>query len=178
VAIRNADEPAEVRTILPAKIRVMGRSQKATFTFNPAELLGGRAAGVLELQVQDDKAGAGDWLALPATFLELPAIGAIQVDAHGFRLTGQSLDQIEAVAAAPGGPWEPSRIAIEAGHEVASIAAPLTGAACYLKLFGWSDLVLTLKVPPAPEGNAAPAQASPAAVPAQPPAKAEAAPAP
>ncbi len=152
VAIRNADEPAEVRTILPAKIRVMGRSQKATFTFNPAELLGGRAAGVLELQVQDDKAGAGDWLALPATFLELPAIGAIQVDAHGFRLTGQSLDQIEAVAATPAGPWEKASVTIEAGREVARMATPLTSDTCYIRLFGWTDLVLAVKVPSPPPG--------------------------
>lgn len=40
VAIRNADDPSEIRTILPGKIRVMGREQKAAFIFNPQELLG------------------------------------------------------------------------------------------------------------------------------------------
>lgn len=182
VGIRNADDPTAIRTLPAAKIHIMGRNEKATFTLSPTDLLGGRAAGKLELQVQDDHAGASDWYPLPTTFLELPTIAAVQAVPDGFRIEGQSLDQIEAVAAAPGGPWEPSRIAIEAGHEVASIAAPLTGAACYLKLFGWSDLVLTLKVPPAPEGTGAPAAVSakpaetaPGAVSAQPPATALAA---
>jgi hypothetical protein len=171
VAFRNADDPTETRTILPAKIRVMGRDEKATFTLNPADLLGGRAAGKLELQVQDDHAGASDWLALPATFLELPVIAAVQAEPAGFRLTGQSLDQIEAVATSPEGPWQKTAITIQGGREVAELAVPLTRSACYLKLFGWSDLALAVQFPPAP----APAKGDPApVVPAQTPAAAEA----
>jgi hypothetical protein len=137
-----------VRTIPPAKIRVMGREQKAAFAFNPVELLGGRAAGRLEVQVQDDRAGASDWLPLPATFLELPSIGAVQAEPGGFQLTGPSLDPIEAVAPAREGPWENTAVAIEDGREVARLATPLAGDTCYLKLFGWPDLVLEVKFPP------------------------------
>jgi hypothetical protein len=150
VAVRNAEDPSEVRTILPAKIRVMGRDQKAAFILNPAELLGGRAAGRLEIRVEDDLAGAGDWLPLPATFLEMPSIGAVQAEPGGFQLTGQSLDPIEAVAPAREGPWENASVAIEDGREVARLATPLAGDTCYIKLFGWPDLVLTVKFPPQP----------------------------
>jgi hypothetical protein len=149
LAIRNTEDPTEIRTILPAKIRVMGRNQKATFAFNPAELLGGRAAGKLELQVEDDHAGASDWLPLPATFLDLPVIGAVQPENAGVRLTGQSLDQIEAMAATAEGPWEKTTVTIQGGREVAELTAPVIGDRCFLKLFGWSDLVLAVKVPQA-----------------------------
>jgi len=177
VAIRNADDPSEIRTILPGKIRVMGRSQKASFTLNPAELLGGRAAGKLELQVQDDHAGPSDWMPLPPTFLELPTIGAIQVEPAGFHLSGQSLDQIEALAASPDGPWEKTTVTIEEGHEVAELAAPLTSSTCFIRLFGWPDLPLSVKLPappatprPAPKPDAAPPPpAPPVANPAPPP---------
>ncbi|MDR3673087.1 MAG: hypothetical protein P4L36_19740 [Holophaga sp.] len=148
VAIRNPEDPSEIRTILPSKIRVMGRDQKATFILNPAELLGGRASGKLEVQVEDDRAGASDWIPLPDTFLELPNIGAIQTEATGFQLTGQSLDQIEAVAPAKDGPWENTAVTIEEGREVARLNTPLNGNTCYIKLFGWSDLVLSVKLPP------------------------------
>jgi hypothetical protein len=158
VAIRNPEDPTEIRTILPAKIRVMGRDQKATFILSPTELLGGRAAGKLELQVEDEHAGASDWIPLPDTFLELPNIGAVQSEAAGFQLTGQSLDQIEAVAPTRDGPWENAAVSIEDGREVARLATPLNGNICYIKLFGWSDLVLSVKfpqpLPPAPKAVA------------------------
>ena len=150
IALRNPEDPLTIRTILPAKIRVMGRDQKATFIINPAALLGGMADGKLELQVQDDHAGTGDWLPLPPTFLELPTIGAVQLETTGFRLTGESLDQIEAVAANQGGPWEKTSISIEEGREVAKSTLPLAGDTCFLKLFGWDDLVLTVKFPVLP----------------------------
>jgi hypothetical protein len=157
VAIRNPEDPTEIRTVLPAKIRVMGRNQKATFILDPADLLGVRAAGILELQVQDDHAGAGDWTPIPATFLDLPAIGAIQAEPAGFRLTGQSLDQIEAVASSPAGPWAKTAVTIEGGREVVTQATPLTGDSCYLRLFGWTDLVLAVKIPrPSPEPKPVP----------------------
>ncbi len=124
VLIRNADDPSEIRTIPPAKIRIMGRNQKATFSLVPAELLGGRAEGKLEIQVQDEHAGPSDWTALPPTFLELPTISAIRAEDTGFRLTGQSLDQIEALAAAPDGPWEKAAVTIEGGREKAELVAP------------------------------------------------------
>jgi hypothetical protein len=146
-AIRNAEEPTEVRLIGPGKIRVMGNNQKATFTFNPSELLGGRASGRLEVQVQDDHAGASDWLPLPATFVDLPTVAAIQITPAGYRLTGPALDQIEAVAPAPGGPWEKVGITIEEGREVVNLATQLPGGQCFLRLFGWADLVLTAKFP-------------------------------
>jgi len=149
LAVRNADEPAEVRTLPPAKVRILGRSQKATFTLNPSELLGGRAAGKLELQIQDDRSGTSEWVPLPATFLDLPSIGAIRRQGPGLRLSGQSLDQIESVAASPAGPWSKTTVTIENGHEVAQLDLPLAGDTCYLRLFGWSDLVLSVKVPAA-----------------------------
>jgi hypothetical protein len=148
VALRNPEDPTEIRTILAAKIRVMGRDQKATFILNPAELLGGRASGKLEVQVEDEHAGASDWIPLPDTFLELPDIGTVQADAAGFQLTGQSLDQIEAVAAVKEGPWENAAVSIEDGREVARLATPLKGNICYIKLFGWADLVLSVTFPP------------------------------
>jgi hypothetical protein len=77
-AVRNADEPAETRVIPGNRIRVMGNSQKATFPIIPADLLGGRAYGKPEVQLQDDHAGASDWLPLPATFLDLPVVVAVQ----------------------------------------------------------------------------------------------------
>jgi hypothetical protein len=153
VAIRNVEDPSEVRTILPAKIRVMGRNQKATFTLNPAELLGGRASGKLELQVQDDHAGPSDWMPLPPIFMELPTIGAIQAVPAGFRLSGQSLDQIEALAASLDGPWEKTSVTIEEGHEVAMLAAPPTSSTCFIRLFGWPDLPLSVKLPAPPAAN-------------------------
>ena len=128
----------------------MGRDRKATFMLNPADLLGGMADGRIELQVQDDHAGTGDWMLLPPTFLELPTIGAVQPESAGFRLSGQSLDQIEAVAASPEGPWEKTSITIQEGREVAQSTLPLSGDSCYLKLFGWDDLVLTVKFPVLP----------------------------
>jgi hypothetical protein len=166
IALRNPEDPLTIRTILPAKIRVMGRDQKATFMFNPAALLGGMADGKLELQVQDDHAGTGDWIPLPPTFLELPTIGAVQMEAAGFRLTGESLDQIEAVAANPGGPWEKTSISIEEGREVTQSSLPLVGDTCFLKLFGWDDLVLTVKFPALP----AKPGATPSLLPSAPPA--------
>ena len=159
VAVRNAEDPTEIRTILPAKIRVMGRDQKATFILNPAELLGGRASGKLEIQVEDDRAGASDWIPLLPTFLELPNIGAVETEAAGFQLTGQSLDQIEVVAVSREGPWENAAVSIEDGREVARMATALKGDTCFVKLFGWPDLMLAVKVPPprpAPKNPAPP----------------------
>ncbi len=147
-ALRNPEEPTEIRVIAPAKIRVMGHNRKATFTFTPSELLGGRASGKLEIQVQDDHAGASDWVALPATFLDLPAIGSVQGTATGFRLTGTSLDQIEAVAPAREGPWEKAGLTIEDGREVAEFKTPLAGNTCFLRLFGWDDLAVAVTFPP------------------------------
>jgi hypothetical protein len=147
-ALRNPEEPTEIRVISASKIRVMGHNRKATFTFTPSELLGGRASGKLELQVQDDHAGPSDWLALPATFLDLPAIGAVQQTATGFRLTGTSLDQIEAVAPSRDGPWEKAGLTIEDGREVAEFKTPLTGNTCFLRLFGWDDLAVAVTFPP------------------------------
>ncbi len=37
---------------------------------------------------------------------------------------------------------------IQGGREVAELTAPLTGDKCFIRLFGWSDLVLAVKVPP------------------------------
>ena len=173
VGIRNAEDPTAIRTLPATKMRIMGRNEKATFILSPMDLLGGRAAGKLELQIQDDHAGASDWYPLPTTFLELPTIAAVQAGPLGFQILGQSLDQIEAVAPDPGGPWEQAQIAIEAGREVARIDTPLTGATCYIKLLGWADLVLTLKVPPVPAGVVPPATA-PAMAPPEPPSKIEA----
>jgi hypothetical protein len=161
IALRNAEDPGTVRVLEPAQVRVMGHNQKAAFVLVPTAVLGGGASGRLEVQVQDEHAGAGDWLALPATFLDLPAIGSVRAADGGFRLAGPSLDQIERVAPDPGGPWLKPAIAIEAGREVAQVAAPLKGDVC-LKLFGWPDLVLTVKVPPeAVDGKPAPAASAP-----------------
>jgi len=166
-ALRNPEEPTEIRVIGAAKIRVMGHNRKAAFTFIPSELLGGRASGKLEVQVQDDHAGSSDWVALPATFLDLPVIGAVQAIATGFQLTGTSLDQIEAVAPSREGPWEKAALTIEDGREVAGFTTPLKGDTCFLQLFGWEDLAVAVKFPHLP---APPAQApKSAAVPLPPP---------
>lgn len=151
-AIRNAEDPAVVRVIPAAKIRVLGNNQKATFFLNPADLLGGRAAGRLEVQMQDDHAGASDWLPFPVTFLDLPTITSVQAAPPGVRLAGPSLDQIEAVAPGPAGPWEKAAVIIEEGRETVKVASSLEGGACFLKVFGWPDLVLTLKLPPLKPG--------------------------
>ncbi|NTV73192.1 MAG: hypothetical protein HGA66_03180 [Holophaga sp.] len=156
-AIRNTDEPKEIRAIPQARIKVMGNNLKATFTFTPAELLGGRAAGRLEVQVVDDHCGASDWLPLPATFLDLPTIASVQRTTAGTRLTGPSLDAIEALAPSPAGPWEKARVAIEEGRESIDLAAPFQGGHGYLRVFGWPDLVLTLKFPALPPMPADPA---------------------
>ncbi|GEM_PF-1075145 len=158
-AIRNADEPKESRAIPLTRIKVMGNNLKTTFTFTPAELLGGRASGRLEVQVLDDHCGGSDWLPLPATFLDLPAIATVQRIPNGSRFIGPSLDPIEALAPTPDGPWEKARVTIEEGHESIDLAAPLQGGQCYLRVFGWPDLVLTLKFPELPPlpGNPAPA---------------------
>lgn len=149
-AIRNTDEPKEIRAIPQARIKVMGNNLKATFTFTPAELLGGRAAGRLEVQVVDDHCGASDWLPLPATFLDLPTIASVQRTTAGTRLIGPSLDAIEALAPSPAGPWEKASVAIEEGRESIDLAAPFQGGQGYLRVFGWPDLVLTLKFPALP----------------------------
>jgi len=149
-AIRNTDEPKEIRAIPQARIKVMGNNLKATFTFTPSELLGGRAAGRLEVQVVDDHCGTSDWLPLPATFLDLPIIAAVQRTPTGTRLIGPSLDAIEALAPSPAGPWEKARVAIEEGRETIDLASPLAGGQGCLRVFGWPDLVLTLKFPPLP----------------------------
>ena len=128
----------------------MGNNQKATFTFIPTDLLGGRASGKLEVQVQDDHAGTSDWLPLPATFLDLPVISAYQEAPPGGRLTGPSLDAIEAVAPAPEGPWEQPAVQVEEGHEIMTLTTPLVGNTCYLKVFGWPDLVLAMHLPVVP----------------------------
>jgi hypothetical protein len=150
MAIRNAEEPSEIRLLLPGKLRIMGNNQKCSFTLTPSELLGGRASGKLEVQIQDDHAGPSDWVPLPATFLDLPTIIAVQAAGPGLRLAGPSLDQIEAVAPSPAGPWEKARIDIEEGHEVLTLNAPGAGGLCYLRLFGWEELVLSVKLPPPP----------------------------
>ena len=147
-AIRNADEPSETRLVPAGKLRIMGNNQKCSFTFTPSELLGGRASGKLEIQVMDDHAGSSDWLPLPAAFLDLPTINAVQAAGTGLRLLGPSLDQIEVVAASPDGPWQKASITIEEGHEVLAMTAPITSTSCYLRLFGWADLVLAVKLPP------------------------------
>jgi hypothetical protein len=149
-AIRNAEEPTETRLVGPAKIRIMGNNQKATFSLNPSDLLGGRASGKLEIQIQDDHAGASAWLPIPATFLDLPTIAAIQGSSAGYRLTGPSLDQIEAVAPAPEGPWEKAGLTIVEGYEVVTLGTPLPAGKCCLRLFGWADLPLTVRIPEAP----------------------------
>ncbi len=159
-AIRNADEPKEIRAIPQARIKVMGNNLKATFTFTPAELLGGRASGRLEVQVLDDHCGAGDWLPLPATFLDLPTIAAVQRTPAGTRLVGPSLDAIEALAPSPSGPWEKASVAIGEGHESIDLASPLPAGQGYLRVFGWPDLVLTLKFPALPPSPADPAPAT------------------
>jgi hypothetical protein len=157
-AIRNVDEPTEIRTVPQTKIKVMGNNLKTTFTFTPTDLLGGRASGKLEVQILDDHCGNSDWLPLPATFLDLPAIAAIQLTPSGSKLIGPSLDPIEALAPSPAGPWEKASVAIEDGHESIQLSAPLQGGQCYLRVFGWPDLVLTLKYPsPPPPTNPAPA---------------------
>ena len=150
LAIRNSAEPMEIRTIPPAKIRLMGNNQKSTFPLIPADLLGGRASGKLEVQCVDEHAGSSDWLPLPPTFLDLPNIASIQALPTGARLIGPSLDVIEALAPSPTGPWEKVTVAIEDGHEAINLSSNLQGGPCYLKVFGWPDLVLSLKVPAFP----------------------------
>ena len=147
IAVRNADEPAEVRPIAAAKVRIMGNSQKASFTLMPLELLGGRAAGRLEVQLVDDHAGASDWLPLPATFVDLPVITAVQASPAGLQLIGPSLDPVQEVAPSPTGPWEKVKVVIEEGRETVSVTTPLPASRCYLRLFGWPELVLALNVP-------------------------------
>ncbi|WP_316415699.1 hypothetical protein [Mesoterricola silvestris] len=147
-ALRNAEDPGVVRVVPAPKIRLLGNNQKATFVLNPAELLGGRAAGRLEVQIQDASAGASDWLPLPVTFLDLPTITAVQAAAPGLRLVGPSLDQIEAVAPTATGPWEKAAVLIQDGRETLTVPSPPDAGVCYLKVFGWPDRVLTLKFPP------------------------------
>ena len=170
VALRNADEPAEIRLVPAPRIRVMGNNQKATFTFVPSDLLGGRASGRLELQLQDDHAGPSDWLPLPATFLDLPVIVGVQEAAPGVRLIGPSLDPIEAVAPGPDGPWEKPSVQVEEGHEAMTLTTSLPGSTCYLRVFGWPALVLAVHLPapltppkpPAPIASATPKPEEPA----------------
>ena len=150
VALRNAEEPGTPRTLPAARIRVMGHGQKASFSFTPADLLGGRGTGQLEVQVQDEHAGDSDWMPLPATFLDLPVILGVERTGAGFRLTGTSLDQIEAVGPTREGPWEKAGITIQDGREVADFSTPLAGTTCFLQLFGWNELILTVKLPPRP----------------------------
>ena len=149
-ALRNVEEPAEIRMIPATKIRVMGNNQKATFSFVPTDVLGGRASGKLEVQVQDAHAGASDWLPLPATFVDLPVIVAVQDAAPGTRLVGPSLDPIEAVAFSLDGPWARPGVQVEEGHETMTLAAPLAGNTCYLKVFGWPELMLAVHYPQVP----------------------------
>jgi hypothetical protein len=156
VLIRNPEEPSEQRPIPAGKFKVMGNNQKATFILLPADLMGGRASGRLEVQLHDDHAGASDWLPLPATFLDLPVITLIQAAPAGSRLVGPSLDPVEAVAATPQGPWEKVGVRVEEGREAMDLSTALAGT-CYLKVFGWPDLVLAVRLP-APIAKPAPAE--------------------
>lgn len=158
VAFRNAEEPGELRLVSGSRVRVTGNNQKALVTLHPQELLGGRASGQLELQVQDQHGGASDWCAIPATFVDLPTLRALRPVGGVLQLSGPSLDQIEAVAAAPGGPWEKLTVQLEGGQEVANLPAPSKEGLYWLRLFGWPELALTLKAP-------APAVLVPAAAP-------------
>jgi hypothetical protein len=147
VAFRNAEEPGEVRLVPASRIKVMGNNQKALLAFNPQELLGGRASGKLELQVQDQHAGASDWCPLPATFVDLPTLGSLRSTGGTFLLSGPSLDQIEWIAPAPGGPWAKLAVQLVGGQEVATLPAPSQDGLYGIRLFGWPDLTLVLKAP-------------------------------
>ena len=150
-----------MRQVPSAKIKVMGNNRKATFTLLPSDLMGGRASGQLEVQVADDHAGSSDWLPLPATFVDLPVIVAVQPALPGLRMVGPALDSIEAAAFSPEGPWEKVALQIEDGHETMLLRSPIQGNVCYLKIFGWPELTLALQIPapsvsaPKPAGAAA-----------------------
>ena len=145
------------KSIASAKLRVMGHNQKTAFSFTPSDLLGGRASGRLEVQIVDDHTGVSDWKPLPPSFVDLPVILAVQAAPPGVRLIGPALDPIEAVAPSPDGPWEKVGVAIEDGHEAINLSTSLQGGSCYLKIFGWPDLVLALQVPALPLSAPSPA---------------------
>jgi hypothetical protein len=166
LAFRNADEPEVVREVPGSKVQVLGNNQKASLALTPSDLLGGRASGRLEVQVQDEHAGCGAWIPLPVTFLDLPVLGTLE----GTQLTGPALDAIQAVAVSPAGPWSALDVSLVDGRETAAVPVVTAEGTYYFKLFGWPDLTFTLKVPPPPAAPA-PVQARQEAAPAAGPAK-------
>lgn len=143
LAFRNADEPEVVREVPGNKVQVLGNNQKASLALTPSELLGGRASGRLEVQVQDEHAGCGPWIPLPVTFLDLPVLGTLE----GTQLAGPALDAIQAVAVSPAGPWSALDVSLVDGREVATVPVAAPEGTYYFKLFGWPDLTFTLKAP-------------------------------
>jgi hypothetical protein len=152
IAVHNQKEPSDVHLIDSKDVKVVGNSLKAAFILDPSQLQGG-ASGKLEIQVQDKHAGNSDWVPLPATFLDLPVIAAIEPEGSGWRISGSSLDPIDSAAPTPVGPWQKLAVSVQDGREVADLTTPLPGGVCYLKLVGWGDLVLSVKVPPPPTQN-------------------------
>ena len=161
--IRSTDDPAAVRTLpsagVPGTLRLLGRGQRLIATFQVAELFGASASGHFEVQVSDAAAGASAWVPLSPLFLELPIVKRAFHDEAGTHLDGPALETIEAVAAAPAGPWVPFVFGFQDDHERADVPAPGTDGAIFLRLYGWPDLVVRLQgpLPPPPAGAAMPA---------------------
>lgn len=150
VLVRSADDPATVRPVPAKGLRVIGRGQRIMAAFSVLDLFGPSVSGHLEIQVADATAGASAWVALSPLFIDLPRVAAVQREASGLRLTGPSLEAIEAVAASPQGPWMPFSFGFEGGLEAGGVPPPGEGGLLFLKLYGWPDLVVRLQVPPLP----------------------------
>jgi hypothetical protein len=171
LSLRLADEPATVRAVPPAAVRLLGRGQRLIATLRVAELFGPTASGRLELQVEDASAGASAWVVLPPLFLDLPIVKRLYQDAAGTHLEGPALEAIEAVAPSPVGPWVPLVMGFRNGSQSAEVPPPSAGENLCLRLYGWPEVLVRLQEPlvphapvaasapappPAPEGGAKP----------------------
>lgn len=148
VMLRNAEFPTEARQVPPAHLRFAGGGKRLLASFQPTEILGGRAYGKLEVQVQDERAGSSEWRPLPALFLDLPALAAFRPDPAGNLLLGPSLESVESAATLPSGPWRRLAITLRENQEAAPVPPLAPDGTFAIRLFGWPELPLRVRPNP------------------------------
>lgn len=144
---RSSEDPSATFPLPAKQLRMVGRGQRLLASLRLSDLFGASAAGHLEIQVADAKAGASAWVPLQPLFLELPDVKAVHLDEAGTHLEGPALETIEAVATSPTGPWMPFAFGFTDGLETGGTPAPAADGTLFLRLYGWPDLVVRLQGP-------------------------------